>query len=170
MAKVLFPAYFPVEDGCSTYPDNFVGFSLNQAMTAYWKVRTWSILFTSGNSGASGSLSVSSPELGRVATNETDLVCGPGCGGAVGTSGEAEDADFFVGSIGIYFFINFREFEPILYESNQTIPGNFPVTFNGISDTPLTLSNALLVPNPSQYEPPISLTISATSYWLYNDL
>jgi hypothetical protein len=149
-----------------------VGFSLNQAMTAYWKVRTWSILFTSGNSGASGSFSVSSPAIGvgRPVASETDLVCGPGCGGALGTSGEATDAEFYVGSIGIYFFIAFREFESLLYESPQTTPGNFPVTFNGISDTPLTLSNALIVPNPSYYDPPISLTISATSYWPYNDL
>ena len=170
MAKVLFPAYFPIEDGCDAYPNNFVGFTLNQAMTAYWKVRTWSVLFTTGNSGASGSLSVSVPGFGRVATNETDLVCGPGCGGALGTSGEAVDAEFYVGSSGIYFFTGFREFESLAYESPQTIRGNFPVIFNGISDTPLILSNALIVPNPSQYGGSISLTISATSYWPYNDL
>ena len=82
MQKVLYPGYFPIftypgqEDFCNFYPDYWRDFTLEQAMAAYWKVKSWNFSFSNYFfddpflSGGSASV-----QLNVDADKMSDLVC-----------------------------------------------------------------------------------------------
>ena len=74
MAKVLFLGHFPFDTNpCYDLLGGWHGLTLEQAMTAYWKVKSWSISINAADGGgAGGSLNVSSPNIGIPALIETD--------------------------------------------------------------------------------------------------
>jgi len=168
MAKVLFPAYFPFD---TAYPScnnltNWMGLTLEQAMAAYWKVRTWSISINAADAGgASGSLNVSSPSSGVPAIIETDLVCvSANRSTNLSVSGDATDGDFFIGYGGFGFTLSFREFPGLVLQT--PVINGFPVYINGISDSPVIIYGS---GDDGSFGGEVSATISATSYWTYEE-
>ena len=88
MQKVLHPAYFPTSY-CDAYPLRWTGFTLEQAMAAYWKVKSWNFSFSnySGEvSGGGGSFNVNVN-----ADKMSDLVCGTFSQGSGFGTGEVFD-------------------------------------------------------------------------------
>jgi hypothetical protein len=69
MQKVLHPGYFPV-NACDAHPLYWRNFTLEQAMAAYWKVKSWTFSFSNYSSGGSGSVQVNVN-----ADKMSDLVC-----------------------------------------------------------------------------------------------
>jgi len=166
MAKVLFLGHFPFDTNpCYDLSGGWYGLTLEQAMTAYWKVKSWSIsIDAKDGGGASGNLNVSSPSRGVPAIIETDLVCvsRPVRGTDLSVAGDAQDGDFYIGESGFGFSLNFREF-PSLRLRTPVIDG-FPVYINGISDSPVIIYGS---GDDGSFGGGVSATISATSYWTY---
>jgi hypothetical protein len=87
MGKVLFPGYFPLMENapcCSI--EGWGGLSLEMAMAAYWKVKTWQVSFgfvypSSTNlvtKTVNQTFSVTSPDYGIAVNREEQLVCDNG--------------------------------------------------------------------------------------------
>jgi hypothetical protein len=167
MAKVLFLGHFPFDTNpCYDLSGEWRGLTLEQAMTAYWKVKSWSISINAKDGGgASGNLDVSSPTYGVPAEIETDLVCvsRPARSIELSVAGDATHGDFYIYESGFGFSLNFREF-PSLYIATPVIDG-FPVYINGISDSQVIIYGS---GDDGTFGAGVSATISATSYWPYD--
>lgn len=86
MGKVLFPGYFPLTENapCDSI-EGWGGLSLEMAMAAYWKVKTWQVSFGFtypdeglANKTVTQTFSVTSPDFGIPVTAEEQLVCDNG--------------------------------------------------------------------------------------------
>jgi len=167
MAKVLFLGHFPFDTNpCYDLSGGWYGLTLEQAMTAYWKVKSWSIsIDAKDGGGASGNLDVSSPTYGNPAIIETDLVCvsRPFRGIDLSVAGDAEDGDFYIGESGFGFSLDFREFPGLVLQT--PVINGFPVYINGISDSQLIIYGS---GDDGSFGGGVSATISATSYWPYD--
>ena len=124
MPKVLHPAYFPVT-ACDAYPAAWENFTLEQAMAAYWKVKSWSFSLSNYSGGGGGSFNVF-VDVDKI----SDLVCptfstGFGFGGdeVFGMSGS-------VSPFGISMSVEFFDDLSFDYSSAGNPPGGFnqPVT------------------------------------------
>ena len=100
MQKVLHPAYFPVT-ACGVYPTYWKDFTLEQAMAAYWKVKSWNFSLSNYSSGTGGSGSFS---VVVGVDKMSDLVCstysvgsGFGSGEVFGMSGNVSPFGIFMG-------------------------------------------------------------------------
>lgn len=167
MAKVLFPAYFPVNPNFGYSCNDLTGWgglNLTQAMTAYWKVKSWGIAINAGLGGnLGGTLNVSSPSFGSPALIETDLVCPTSRGTNFPAQGEVTDGSFFVDSSGWSLNVNFREFGSMIFPGEGTSPASFSVTIIGLQDEPVYLFGDC----GTDLGGGVSATISATSFWPY---
>jgi hypothetical protein len=166
MAKVLFLGHFPFDTNpCYDLSGGWMGLTLEQAMTAYWKVKSWSIsIDAKDGGGASGNLDVSSPIYGDPAKIETDLVCvsRPARGIDLSVAGDATDGDFYIYESGFGFSLNFREFPGLSFRT--PVINGFPVYINGISDSQVIIYGS---GDDGSFGGGVSATISATSYWPY---
>ena len=86
MGKVLFPGYFPLTENapCDSI-EGWGGLSLEMAMAAYWKVKTWQVSFgftypdqDISTKTVDQTFSVTSPDFGIAVTAEEQLVCDNG--------------------------------------------------------------------------------------------
>jgi len=86
MGKVLFPGYFPLSENASCdSTDGWGGLSLEMAMAAYWRVKSWQVSFgftypdeDLANKTVNQTFSVTSPDFGIPITAEEQLVCDNG--------------------------------------------------------------------------------------------
>ena len=113
MQKVLHPAYFPVT-ACDVYPTSWKDFTLEQAMAAYWKVKSWNFSFSNYSGGGSGSVQVNVN-----ADKMSDLVCSTLSQGSAAGSGEVFIVSGSVSPFGLsmeancFDDINFAYFSPL---------------------------------------------------------
>lgn len=86
MGKVLFPGYFPFspEGEYCNLITGWYGLSLEMAMAAYWKVKSWQVSLQLAypdepaivNKTITQTFSVTSPDFGNAVNTEEQLVCG----------------------------------------------------------------------------------------------
>ena len=155
MQKVLHPAYFPVT-ACGVYPTSWQDFTLEQAMAAYWKVKSWNFSLSnySGFSGGAGSFNV------IVDVDEmSDLVCSTSSNGFGTGSGEVFDLFGFVSPSGI--FMGVECFDDIFFYYSSIVgdfPGSQLVTIT-IGDETITTSGSFSAGFSAD------ITITATSFF-----
>jgi hypothetical protein len=106
MQKVLHPSYFPYfqigDNYCNEqYPLYWKAFTLEQAMAAYWKVKSWSFSISGYSNGGSGSVQVNVN-----ADKMSDLVCPTQSSGSGSGSDEVFNITASVSSFGFDMIVD----------------------------------------------------------------
>jgi len=136
MQKVLHPAYFPVT-ACDVYPLRWQNFTLEQAMAAYWKVKSWNFSFSNYSGGGSGSFSV------VVGVDKmSDLVCPTFSSGSGTGSDEVFTLSGNVSASGMQMEVNCFDDINFFYDSGFS-SGSQLVTIT-IGDQTIITSGTLL--------------------------
>jgi len=185
MGKVLFPAYFPLTTNCDSI-EGWGGLSLEMAMAAYWKVKSWQVSFEFtypdepfvSNKKLTQTFSVTSPHGGIPVTAEEQLVCDLGGRGWDFDIPEAppdytnafSNANFFMYSDHWGFGSNFTEFGELFFPYTTS---EFPIDY--ILPITITIGNLTTVLEAAGGDDGSGQagegkgSITAVEFWPYSD-
>lgn len=187
MGKVLFPGYFPFTGNvpCDSI-EGWGGLSLEMAMAAYWRVKSWRVSFGFTypdepnviNKTLTQTFSVTSPDFGIAVTAEEQLVCDRGSRGWEFYIPEAppdytnafSNASFSMYSDAWGFNSDFTEFGELFfpYTTSETPPDYIlPITITIGNLT--TVLQAAGSDDGSGIAGSGSGSITAVEFWPYSD-
>jgi hypothetical protein len=187
MGKVLFPAYFPLieNEPCDSI-EGWGGLSLEMAMAAYWKVKSWQVSFgftypdeDLANKTVSQTFSVTSPDYGVAITAEEQLVCDNGLKTwdfdipepPPGIVSALTNAYFSMTSYSWEFYSDYTEFGELIfpYTTSETPPSYIlPITIT-IGNLTTTLQAAGFGGGGGSNPGSGSGSITAIEFWPYSD-
>jgi len=188
MGKVLFPGYFPLieNEPCDSI-EGWGGLSLEMAMAAYWKVKSWQVSFGFVYPGSTNlvtktvnqTFSVTSPDYGVAITAEEQLVCDNGLKTWDFDIPEPPpdffnaltNASFSITSYSWEFFSDYTEFGELIfpYTTSETPPDYIlPITIT-IGNLTTTLQAAGFGGGGGNNPGSGSGSITAVEFWPYSD-
>ena len=147
MQKVLHPGYFPVT-ACDVYPTSWQDFTLEQAMAAYWKVKSWNFSLSDYSGGGAGSFNV------IVDVDEmSDLVCSKFSSGSGTGSDEVFTLSGNVSASGIQMEVNCFDDINFFYDSGLS---------GGSQLVTITIGNQIIITS-GTFPSGVSATVAITA-------
>ena len=187
MGKVLFPGYFPLTENapCDSI-EGWGGLSLEMAMAAYWRVKTWQVSFgftypdqDISTKTVNQTFSVTSPDFGIAVTAEEQLVCDNGARvwefdipePPPNIPAGLSDANFGISSYSWDFFSEYSEFGELYFPfTTSDAPPSYilPITIT-IGNLTTVLQAAGFGGGGASDPDSGSGSITAVEFWPYSD-